>query len=150
MSFSHTNKVTFQYTAGGVTTTTNVSKTETSGAEINLSEAVTTDASVETTAIDIDHFQIDDASQAVSVYIRIDGFDCELKGGAAGAVTMITTLSDGEPYVWSFNGGTDFPTGNANPLEDSTDILKIVPKAGAGLETAGTLTVRVLYDPTIA
>jgi len=150
MSFSHTNKVSFTYTAGGVTASKNVSKTETSGAEINLSEAVTTDASTATTPIDIDHFQIDDASQAVSVYIRIDGFDCELKGGASGAVSMITTLTDGEPYVWSYNGGTNFPIGNDNPLEDNTDMLKIVPKSDAGLETAGTLTVKVLYDPTIA
>jgi hypothetical protein len=148
MAFSHTNKINYSYTAGGVTASKNVTKTETSGAEINISEAITTDASTATTPIDIDHFEFADASQAVSVYIRIDGFDCEIKGGASGAVSMISMLADGEPYVWSYNGGDDFPAGNSNPLEDNTDMLKVVPKSDAGLETAGTLTVKVLYDPT--
>lgn len=57
-------------------------------------------------------------------------------------------LDNGEPYVWSYNSGTDFPAGNTNPMVDATDMLRITPDAGAGTDTAGTLTVKVLYDPT--
>ena len=147
MSFSHVNQLSYSYTAGGDRLSKSVSKTETSGAEINISEAVTTDASAGETAIDLDYFEFQTASKAVSVYIRIDGFDCVLKGGVSGASTM-ATLADGEPYTWSYNGGTDFPVGNTNPMVDATDMLKIVPALGTAESLAGTLTVKVLYDPS--
>ncbi|MQF98148.1 MAG: hypothetical protein FI729_01260 [SAR202 cluster bacterium] len=146
MAFSHTNQIAFTYTAGGTSAKKTISRTETSGAEMNVSEAVTTDASTATTPIDIDGFEFATKAKAVSVYLRIDGFDCELKGGASGA-TKMADLVDGEPYVWSGTGG-DFPAGNENPMVDATDMLKVVPASDAGLETAGTLTVKVLYDPT--
>lgn len=147
MSYSHTNKIVYSYTAGGADLTKTVSKTETSGAEINISEAVTTDSSSETAAIDLSYFEFELAAKAVSVYLRIDGFNCELKGGVAGASSM-ANLDDGEPYVWSYNGSSDFPAGNTNPMVNATDMLKIIPDAGAGTDTAGTLTVKVLYDPS--
>jgi hypothetical protein len=147
MSFTHTNKITFDYLSGGSSLSKAVSKTETSGAEINISEAVTTDGSSETTNIDLSYFEFQTAAKAVSVYLRIDGFNCALYGGASGASKM-ADLDNGEPYVWSYNSGTDFPAGNTNPMVDATDMLRITPDAGAGTDTAGTLTVKVLYDPT--
>lgn len=146
MAFSHTNQIAFTYTAGGTSAKKTISRTETAGAEMNVSEAVTTDASSAITPIDIDGFSFETKSKAVSVYLRIDGFDCELRGGSSGGDKM-ADLVDGEPYVWSGTGG-NFPAGNDNPMIDATDMLKIVPASDAGLETAGTLTVKVLYDPT--
>lgn len=146
MSFSHTNKITFRYIAGGNVDDITVSKTETGGAEMNVSQAITTDASVETTDIDLEFFEFQTAAQAKSVYIRLDGFNGSLfANGSIG--TEMAALADGEPYVWSDNGGLNFPEGNTNPMVDSTTKLTVQPDAGAGLETPGTITVRVLYDP---
>ena len=148
MAFSHTNKVTYRYdTSQGSSIEKSVSKVETAGAEMNVSETVTTDGSSETADIDLEYFEFTTAAQAKSVYLRIDGYNCALyANGSAG--TKMADLDDGVPYVWSYNGGTAFPPGQSNPMVDSTTKLTVKPDAGAGTATEGTLTVNVLYDPT--
>jgi hypothetical protein len=146
MAYSHTNKIIYNYTAGGSTTQSSISKTETWGAEMNVSHPCITHSVTETTDIDIDYFDFPTAAQARSVYLRMDGYNCALYGGD-GTAKMVD-LDDGEPYVWSYNGTVDFPAGNANPMENATVLLRVTPDAGAGTSTSGNLTVRVLYDPT--
>ncbi len=146
MSFTHTNQVTYRYTAGGVTDQLPISKSETGGAEMNVSQSITTDGVTETADIDLEYFEYQLASQALSCYIRLDGFDGGLfANGSAG--TLMVDLQDGVPYVWSKNSGSDFPAGNTNPMVDATTKLTVQPDAGAGNDTAGTITVKVLYDP---
>lgn len=147
MAFSHTNQIAFTYSAGGTSAKKTISKTETSGAEMNISEAITTDSSSETADIDLEYFEFTTASQAKSVYIRLDGFNGAIYANGSGGTKMID-VDNGEPYVWSYNGGTDFPAGNSNPMVNSTTKLTVKPDVGAGTDTAGTLTVKVLYDPT--
>tara|TARA_Y100001973_G_C5113006_1_gene288671 strand:+ start:414 stop:857 length:444 start_codon:yes stop_codon:yes gene_type:complete len=147
MAFSHTNKITFEYTDNGGVASKSVSKAETSGAQVSIEEAITTDSSSATADIDLEYFEFTTASKAVSVYLRIDGFNCALYANGSGG-TKMADLDDGEPYVWSYNGGTNFPAGNSNPMVDSTTKLTVRPDSDAGTDTAGTLTVKVLYDPT--
>ena len=147
MSFTHTNKVRYQYVSGSVNVLKEISKVETAGAEMNVSEAITTDASDEDADIDLLHFDFADASQAKSVYLRLDGFNGGLWANGTGG-TLMADLVDGEPFVWSDNGGLNFPPGRTNPLIDSIAKLTVHPADGAGTGTAGTITVSVLYDPT--
>ena len=114
---------------------------------MNISEAITTDSSSETADIDLEYFEFTTATQAKSVYIRLDGFNGAIYANGSGG-TKMTDLDDGEPYVWSYNGGTDFPAGNSNPMVNSTTKLTVKPDAGAGTDTAGTIVVKVLYDPS--
>ena len=147
MAFSHTNKITFEYTDNGGVASKSVSKTETSGAQISIEEAITTDSSTGETDIDLEYFEFTTASKAVSVYLRIDGFNCALYANGSGG-TKMADLDDGEPYVWSYGGGTSFPAGNTNPMVDSTTKLTVKPDVGTAEDLAGTITVKVLYDPT--
>jgi len=144
--FTHKNTIKYVYSDGGTTISKEISRSESDGAQIQVSQAVTTDASTETTVLSIPGFEFALANTAKSVYIRLDGFDGTLKGGAGGTTTMVA-LEDGIPYVWSNNSGNNFPQGATNPMKDSTDALKIHPDAGAGTSTAGTLVVKVLYNP---
>lgn len=148
MAYTHTNKIVYAYTAGGAEQGKTVSKSETHGAEMNVSQAITTDASSETANIDLEYFEFTTKLQARSVFIMLTGFNGALYGGVAGASKMVD-LDDGEPYVWSSSDGStgNFPAGNTNPMIDATDRLRITPDAGAGTGTSGTITVKVLYDP---
>jgi hypothetical protein len=146
MSFSHTNSVRYNYTGGVASVPTTITKTETAGAEMNISEQIVA-ALTPTNPILLPHFDFDLAVNAKSVYLRLDGFPSgTLKGGAGGTSTM-KVLVDGEPFVWSYNNGTSFPVGNANPMVDGTASLSLVPPADTVPESTGTLTVSVLYDP---
>lgn len=149
MAFTHINTIRTSYSAGGVVIANDVSKTETAGAEINISEAIATDAVTETTDIDFDYFVFELANRARSVFIKLDGFNGALYAENSSAVqTKMLDLDNGEPYSWSYNGASDFPVGNTNPMVNDTVKLIVRPDAGAGVATAGTLTVKVLYDPT--
>jgi len=148
MSFTHTNKVRYQYVSGSVNVLKEVSKVETAGAEMNISEAITTDSVTEENDIDLEYFEFTTAAQAKSVYIRLDGFNGALYANGSSGGDLMVDLDDGEPFVWSYGGGTSFPPGNSNPMKNSTLKLTVKPDAGAGTETAGTITVSVLYDPT--
>lgn len=148
MAFTHINTIRTSYSAGGVVIANDVSKTETAGAEINISEAITT-GDPETTDIDFDYFVFELANRARSVFIKLDGFNGALYAENSSAVqTKMLDLDNGEPYSWSYNGASDFPVGNTNPMVNDTVKLIVRPDAGAGVATAGTLTVKVLYDPT--
>ena len=149
MAFTHTNKITYSYTAGGVDAVKAISRSESAGAEINISKAITTNSSVETADISLDYFEFQEKDQARSVYILLTGFNGTLKGGVSGGSTMVADLKNGEPYVWSSSDGStnNFPAGNTNPMVDATDELIVKPDAGSGTDTDGTITVRVLYAP---
>ena len=146
MSFTHTNKVRYQYVSGSVNVLKEVSKAETAGAEMNVSSGCVLLKPTET-ALTLENFEFATAAQAKSVYLRLDGYNGELFGGVGG-VTSMADLVDGEPYVWSDNGGLNFPPGRTNPMVNATDMLKLVPAAGGDVGATGTLTVSVLYDPS--
>jgi hypothetical protein len=149
MSISHINSVRYDYTAGGSRTTKTVSKTETSGAEMNISETITTSASDGEDPIDIEYFEFQAAAQAKSVYMRLDGFDAYVSGGGASlARDSMATLINGEPYVWSYNAASGFPEGATNPMLDDTTKITITPFDGTAEALEGTFTLKVLYDPT--
>jgi hypothetical protein len=148
MAFTHTNKVRYNYISGSVNVLKEVTKVETAGAEMNVSEAITTDGSTEAADIDLEYFEFTHAVQAKSVYLRLDGFNGAIYANGSSAGTKMVDLDDGEPYVWSYGGGTNFPPGNTNPMKDDTLKLTVKPDAGAGTTTAGTITASVLYDPT--
>ena len=145
MSLSHTNELRYTYNSGGEKKVKTISKTETDSAEMNVSEEYVLGTPTET-PLTLEYFEFTTAAKAKSVYLRLDGYNGTLKGGVDGASTM-KALVDGEPYVWSYNGGTSFPPGTANPMVDATDMLLLVPDAGQTPGTTGTLTVSVLYDP---
>jgi len=143
--FTHKNTIKYVYSDGGTTISKEISRSESDGAQIQISQAVTT-GDPATTVLSIPGFELALANTAKSVYIRLDGFDATLKGGAGGTTTMVA-LENGIPYVWSNNSGNNFPQGATNPMKDSTDALKIHPESDAGVGTAGTLVVKVLYNP---
>ena len=185
MAFSHTNRVTTAYTAGGVLNETAVSKTESADAEINISASVTNAAgAARSGTIDIPEFHMADGGDARSVFLKLDGYGGTLyasgigsqtyAGGTkqaffitqnsktilapSGNITKIKDLADGEPYVWSYNGGNNFPSSATNPLpaDDQASVagaggisgIFVIPNDDVAAETPCTLTVRVLYDPT--
>ena len=149
MAFTHTNEIRYRYTTGDAVVEKIVSVVETDGAEINVSEAIVTDASTDTTAIDLEFFEFTTAAQAKSVYLRLDGFNGALyANGSSG--TKMKDLDNGIPYVWSSNSTNNFPAGATNPMVDSTTKLTVIPDSGAGTGTAGTIIVKVLYGPETA
>ena len=154
MALTHTNEVVYKYTAGGTTYEKTATRSESSGAEINLSETLTTDSSTDTTALTIAGFEFATKAKAKSVYFRMD---CATADNGADASVVITdqsggavvTLIHGQPYTWSDNGGNNFPLStSANPLNDSITALTVTPAAGIGTSKAVTITAFVLYDPT--
>lgn len=148
MAFTHTNSVRSSYVAGGQDIIFTVEKTETAGAEMNISQAITTDSITETTDIVLEYFEFQTANKARSIYIRLDGFNGALYAeDSAAAETKMLDLDNGEPYTWSYNAGTSFPAGTSNPMVDDTVKLIIRPDVGAGTETDGTLTLKLLYIP---
>ena len=147
MSFSHTNNVRYYYTAGGSTTSVSVSKSETAGGEMNVSETVVlTDAS--TADVDISDFEFATAAGAKSVYLLAEGANVSLWANGSSAGTKMADLDDGIPYVWSYNGAVNFPPGQTNPMVSSTAKLSVKPDSAPAGDTNLTLTVRVLYDVT--
>ena len=149
MAFTHTNEIRYRYTTGSAVVEKIVSVVETDGAEINVSEAIVTDASTEAADIDLEYFEFTTAAQAKAVYLRLDGFDGALYANGSGG-TLMKNLDNGIPYVWSSNSTNNFPVGATNPMVDSTTKLTVKPDAGAGIATAGTIIVKVLYGPETA
>ena len=185
MAFTHQNKVTTSYTAGGVLNEKSVTKNESADAEINISASVANAAgAARSGTIDIPEFNMTDGGDARSVFLMLDGYAGTLyasgigsqtyAGGTkqaffisqnsktilapSGNITKIKDLADGEPYVWSYNGGSNFPASATNPLpaDDQASVagaggisgIFVIPNDDVAAETACTLTVRVLYDPT--
>ena len=157
--FTHTNKVRYIYTAGGVDDSKEFSVSETAAAEINISEAHTLIAPVTGGSRhqwDITGFEFATKATAKSVYIRLDGTNGGLSAnGDFDAGTEMVSLKAGVPYVWSSDGGSNHPVGATNPMVDAT--LKLTVKPDSYDETnnplnvvdnIATLTVKVLYDPT--
>ena len=149
MAFTHTNEIRYKYTAGSTVVEKTVSVVETDGAEINVSEAIVTDATTEDADIDLEYFEFTTKAQAKSVYLRLDGFNGALYANGSGG-TLMKDLDDGIPYVWSSNSAANFPAGATNPMVDSTTKLTVQPDAGAGTGTAGTIIVKILYGPETA
>ena len=158
MAFSHTNTIQYKYKAGGETSTKTVDVTETASGEINVDETITFTSTVDgTVEHDIIGFEFQTAANAVSHYFLLDGVNGTLKAynsGTSSAVTM-AELDDGVPYVWSKNGGTNFPSGTSNKMVDNTIKLIVIPDAYHETnnpkhvnEATATITVRVLYDAT--
>ena len=56
MAFTHTNEIRYRYTTGDGVVEKIVSQAETDGAEMNVSEAIVTDSTTDTTAIDLEYF----------------------------------------------------------------------------------------------
>jgi len=162
MSFTHTNSVRYSYKAGGVTTSKTVDVEETGSGEINVSEEILFHASTHggTYQYDITGFEFQTAANAVSTYFLLEGVNGAIwaNGGASSGGTKITDLDDGVPYVWSKNGGVNFPSGTSNKMVDSTAKLTVIPdpydadtnpkhNQVSGTNTF-TITARVLYDAT--
>ena len=81
--------------------------------------------------------------------LRSDGAAVTHYANSEGVSNLMgAALADGEPYVWSYNGGTDFPNGNSNPMIDSTASIIVKPAASDSAERTPTITIKVLYDPT--
>ena len=166
MPFTHTNKVAYTYSAGGVNENKTVSLAKTGDAEINLDLVVTHTATDGTRHYDIPGFEFADASKAISTHFRLDGVNgavyanvTNLATGAGG--TKLIDLDDGVPAVWSVNGSVSHPLGTANPFSpggvDKDDItsLTINPDVyndpdnlGNVVDGTMTLKVRVLYNPS--
>ena len=148
MAFTHTNKITYTYSAGGVDAVKTISKTETAGAELNLSEQITIPA-LSSANITISDFEFITKAQAKSVMLKSDGAAVTLYANSeSGGNLMGAALADGEPYVWSDNSGDNFPPGNTNPMIDATTSLIVKPAASDSAERTPTITIKVLYDPT--
>lgn len=150
MAFTHTNEIRYKYTAGSTVVEKTVSVVETDGAEINVSEAIVTDATTDTTDIDLEYFEFTTKAQAKAVYLRLDGFNGALWANGSGSGTKMKDLDNGVPYVWSSNSAANFPAGATNPMVDSTTKLTVTPVSGAGTGIAGTIIVKVLYGPETA
>lgn len=152
MAFSHTNSIRYKYTAGGVEADKTIAKTESGSAEINIEHEVTMGATV-TADLSVPGFEFADASQAVSIYARLDGVNGAIYCDASSGGDKIADLDDGEPFVWSKNGGLNFPAGATNTLVDSTTSLVVKPDAYHATTNPlavdgnkATITLRVLYD----
>lgn len=158
MAFTHKNTINYKYTAGGVTTSKNVEVSETESGEINVDETITFTSTVDgTVEHDIVGFEFQTAANAVSHYFLLDGVNGTLKAYNSGTSTAVTMadLDDGVPYVWSKNGGTNFPAGATNKMVDNTVKLIVIPDAYHETNNpkhvadgTATITVRVLYDAT--
>jgi len=151
MAFSHTNKIRFTYTAGGVDEVKDVSKTETASAEMNISHVVTMGGTV-TADLDVPGFEFADASQARSIYARLDGVNGAIYCDASSGDDKIADLDDGEPFTWSYNGGSSWPPGTSNTLVDATTSLVVKPDAYHATNNPlavdgneATITIRILY-----
>ena len=152
MALTHTNKIRWRYTPGGGTEVEKeIAKTETDGAELSISQQIVTDIGTETANILLEYFEYTTANRTKSLYLRLDGFNGDIYAtgtdGAGGGSAKMTGLIDGEPYVWSYNGGSGFPLGAENIMRSSTTGLVVQPLAGAGTGVTGTFELRVLYDP---
>lgn len=147
MPFSHTNQITYSYQAGGQNSIKTVSVVETAGAEINISESLTA-GDPSTTALVINGFEFQTAAQARSIYIRVDGFDCTVRGNDGVADYDIKALENGKPFVWSHNNTNNFPPDARNPLEDGTVSISVVPNGSTEVGATGSIEMKVLYDPT--
>jgi hypothetical protein len=152
MSFNHENKITYRYTSAGATETKEITKTETGTSEINISKNVTMGATV-TADLDIPGFDYASKAAALSVYLRIDGVKGTLYSDASSNADIIANLDDGVPFVWSKNGGTNFPPGALNPMFDSTTSLVVKPSGYHAVHNplaihSGVIavTARILYD----
>tara|TARA_Y100000593_G_C4235458_1_gene299282 strand:+ start:374 stop:853 length:480 start_codon:yes stop_codon:yes gene_type:complete len=158
MAFSHTNSVRYSYKAGGVTTSKTIEVTETESGEVNIEEVITftsASASSGTVDFDIEGFEFQTASTAVSTYFLLDGVNGTLKAWDGSTATLMADLDDGVPYVWSKNGGTSFPSGTSNKMVDGTTKLIVRPDAYDETNNpkhvdgdTATITVRVLYNAT--
>jgi len=143
MSFSHTNKIRYIYSAGGVDNTTEVSAVETGTGEANVSETWTLGGSPLTQQI-LDHFTLEEKGQVLSVFLLVEGCNGTLVDDSDVAVAVLTK---GVPVVWSKGGGTSFPVGSTNPMNDGMEGLKFTPSGADAVDGASvTLTVRVLFD----
>ena len=158
MAFNHENRITYRYTAGGSSETKEIVITETEEAEINLSYTVAMGSTV-TAALVVPGFEFADSTKAVSVYFRLDGVNGKILGDGAGhsaGGTLMANLDDGVPFVWSKNGGVNFPAGATNPMTSTAaTALNITPDAHHAVTNplaidgnSVTLTVKVLYDPS--
>ena len=156
MAFTHTNKVAYTYSAGGVNENKTISVAETEDAEINIDYLLYIVTPTNgTKEYDVPGFEFTTAAAAVSTHFRLDGVNGALwANGASG--TKITDLEDGVPYVWTKNGGISHPAGTSNKMVNSTAKLTIVPdafhettNAKHAVDNAVTLKVRVLYDPLV-
>ena len=163
MAFTHTNKVAYTYSAGGVNESKTISLAKTGGAEINLDTTVTLGIVDGGTAYyDIPGFEFADASTAISTHFRLDGVNGKIyaNGTAGSGATFLMDLDDGVPAVWSVNGSVSHPLGTENPFSpsgsdlDDIVLLSIRPDVhdaddnpGNTVDTVITLKVRVLYDP---
>ena len=178
MAFTHQNKVTTSYTAGGVLNEKSVTKNESADAEINISASVAAgSAAARSGTKAIPEFHMADGGDARSVFLMLNGYGGTLYASGIGDfnatyaqqngegimvpalnITKIKDLADGEPYVWSYNGGSNFPASATNPLpaDDQASVagaggisgIFVIPNGAPATDTACTLTVRVLYDPT--
>ena len=148
MAISHTNAIRYKYTSNGVADQKEITVTESGSAEVSISETfgAISGANNTTALTTVEGFEFATASSALSIYIRLDNCDGALAGGASGADAMCT-LKDGVPYVWSKNGGVNFPTGATNVMVDATAKLIVTPSANAD-GAVPVLTVKVLYDST--
>ena len=154
MALTHTNKIRYYYTAGGTTLDTSVTKTQSAGAEANVSESIT-QALGNVAATTIAGFEFTTKNTAKSVYLKQTGYPSGVGlyiNGAGGA--LIAALDDGVPYVWTSGnpavlGEENFPAGRANPLHDSITALYVKPSGdGDAAEQTIAVELKVLYDPT--
>ena len=158
MAFTHTNRVTYKYTAGGTNHTKEISIDETGSGEINISETLTFITAYDgSQKYDLSGFEFVTASSAVSTYIEVDGTNAAIwkNGHSSEGGTKMLDVDDGVPYVWSKNGGTSHPVGTENKLLDSTTKLTIIPHPYDETDNpkhadgnTATVTIRVLYDVT--
>lgn len=100
-----------------------------SGAEFSLEEAFTA-------ANDQLMAMVMDVSQMKALYISADQ-DCTLEFNSSSSPTFTLTIDADHPLSWT-NG-----VGYSNPL--TADITALYVSAAV----AGTLNIRILYDPTV-
>jgi len=144
MSFTHTNKVRYEYTAGAVIETKQTEGSETGSGEANVSKTWVLSASP-LTVQEIEYFNFELKAQALSTFIMVAGCNGIIKDQTG---TTLATLTNGVPQVWSKGSGTPFPVGSVNPMVDGITKLTFTPSgAGLAIENASvTLTIRVLFD----
>tara|TARA_R110002167_G_scaffold250811_2_gene456998 strand:+ start:959 stop:1396 length:438 start_codon:yes stop_codon:yes gene_type:complete len=143
MSFTHTNKVRYEYTAAGTTEAKQTEGSETGSGEANVSETWILSSSP-LTVQNISFFNLEAKGQVLSTFLMVEGCNGTLVDASDGAVA---TLVNGIPQVYSKGGGTAFPVGSTNPMNDSMVGLKFTPSGSLAIENASvTLTVRVLFD----
>ena len=88
MAFTHQNKVTTSYTAGGVLNEKAVTKNESADAEINISASVANAAgAARSGTIDIPEFNMADGGDARSVFLMLDGYAGTLYASGIGSQT---------------------------------------------------------------